>query len=289
MVTHPESLNNNPDDFDPLALLIKLISFVRRYGKLIAATSVVGVFCGIMIYTTLPKSYSSKMVIETTVLTNTEEIQLIDDWDDLLNRDGYKILAKNFNCNPFILTKLRSISAEMIQKTGGADGTSGFYIDIIVQDTSLLGELQEAIIYGLENNQYVKDRIVVRKTNLVDLIENVKKEMTRLDSVKSNIEQIIGNTKKNNSSLMVDISGISSQMVALREKLLNFEEQLHFGDAIRVLQDFVKSGRPKQPKLSVLMTVGLGFGLFCGFCLALYRLIRAKYRNALKNGGQVGS
>jgi hypothetical protein len=288
MTNHPDSFNNNPDDLDPFALLLKMFSFTRRYGRMIALTSIVGIFCGIMIYIALPKSYSSKMVIETTVLTNTEEIQLINDWDDLLNGDGYLILARNFNCDPVILRKLRSINAEPILKTGPADGPSGFYIDIVIQDTSLLKELQNAIIYGLENSSYVKERIAVRKANLADLIENVKKEMFRLDSVKSNVELIIDNRKKYSSSLMVDISGISSQMVSLREKLLNYQEQLRFVDAIRVLQDFVKSGRPKQPRLSVLLAVGLAFGFFCGFCFALYRIIRAKYRIALKNSGQAG-
>ncbi|HMH24187.1 MAG TPA: hypothetical protein VK563_20530 [Puia sp.] len=289
MTKYPDSFNDRTDDLDLFSLLLKGMFYSKKYGKLIIATSLVGIFCGVVIYSALPKTYSSKLVLETTVLTNTEEIELINNWDDLLNKDGYGTLARNFNCSPYTLTKLRSIRAEPIQKTGTPDNVSGFSIDIVIKDTSLLIEVQNAIVYGLANNDYVKERVAVRRKNFQDLVDNVRAEMVKLDSIKSSVGDIIQNKKKNNSSLMVDVSGISNQMVLLREKLLNYQEQLQFVDAVRVLQDFVKSGRPKQPRLSVLLAVGLGVGLFLGCGLALYRIVKAKYISTLKDAGQSGS
>jgi len=140
-------------------------------------------------------------------------------------------------------------------------------------------------LYGLENNEFVKQRIAVRKSNLEGLINDVNKEILKFDSIKSNITEIIRNRKSNGASLMVDVSGISNQQILLREKLVNYQEQLRFSEAIRVLQDFVKSGRPKQPKLSVLIGIGLALGLFLGCCLAFYRLIREKYASLVKSAG----
>ena len=285
MTKYPDSSTDKTDDLDLFALLLKLVFFIKRFGKLILATSLVGIFCGVMIYMALPKSYASKLVLETTLLSNTEEIELINNWDDLLNKSGYAVLAKNFNCNPYILTKLRSIKAESIQKVGTSDAVSGFFIDIIITDTALLVQLQNGILYGLENNEFVKQRIAVRKSNLEGLINDVNKEILKFDSIKSNITEIIRNRKSNGASLMVDVSGISNQQILLREKLVNYQEQLRFSEAIRVLQDFVKSGRPKQPKLSVLIGIGLALGLFLGCCLAFYRLIREKYASLVKSAG----
>jgi hypothetical protein len=274
--------SNNTDDLDLWSMLAKTITFFRKYGKMILATTLTGMLAGIAIYISLPKLYSSKLTLESTLLSNLEEIQIIENWNSLLNRSGYSTLAETLNCDPLVVEKIGHISAEQIQKGTNNDNTSGFIVEVLIKDTILLEIIQRGIVYGLENGDYVKDRIATRRSHLEELIQNVKNERVKLDSVKKNVEDILRNKQKNGSSLMIDVSGISSQIIGLQEKQLGYEETLKFADAVRVLQKFVKFKRPVEPKLSKLLLLGFigGFGL--GYIAALLRVIRSKYREYAK-------
>ncbi|MHA4808703.1 hypothetical protein ACX0G9_11385 [Flavitalea flava] len=269
--------NTNADDLDLWALISNAVSFFRRYGIILLIAGLSGLVAGIVIYSALPKVYSSKLILESTLLSNLEEIQLVNSWNDLLNKDGYSILAENFNCDPHVVEKVNKITAEQIQKGTNNDNSSGFIIEVFIRDTTLLEELQKGLVYGLENSEYVSQRIGIKRKNLEQLIISVNQERIKLDSIKSNVEDILRNKKKNNSSLMIDVSGISSQMILLQEKSLTYQENLKFIDPVRVLQKFVKFRHPKQPKLINLALFGLIGGLGIGYLFAFYKIFRRKY------------
>jgi hypothetical protein len=275
MADQSANFNNSSDDLDLAALIIKWFNFFRKYAWIIIGAPIAGAICGIALYASLPKVYSSKLVLESSLLSNDEEIQLIDNWDNLLNVDGYPLLAKFLDCDPGILKQLNHINTEPILKSGST--ASAFIVEVLVKDTAVIESLERAILYGLENSTYVSQKIQIKKANLLEMITGTQLELARLDSTKKNIDEILTDKKKSSSSLMVNISDMNTQVVALREKLLTYQESLKFVNDIQVLQDFVKTKRPKQPKLSVLFVSGFGFGLLIGLGLSLYRSFRAKY------------
>lgn len=266
------------DEFDLLALFERFIIFFRRFGKTIIIFGAIGLLLGILSYVTMPKQFGSKLILHSSVLTNAEQIQIIETWQDLLRKQEYELLAAQFNIDPAVLRKTNKIEAEEIQKLYIQDNPNGFTVKVLVRDTSILDELQKGIVHGLQNSDYIKDRIAVRKSNLTQLIKKVQIEIATLDSTKRDVEGIISSRTKNTSTLMIDVTGIHAQLVSLNEKLLSFQETLRFVDAVQVLQNFNRFRKPEKPKLVKSIALGLLAGLFIGYFVALYQSIKQKLK-----------
>ena len=266
------------DEFDLLALFERFIIFFRRFGKTIIIFGVIGLLLGILSYVTMPKQFGSKLILHSSVLTNAEQIQIIETWQDLLRKQEYELLAAQFNIDPAILMKTNKIEAEEIQKLYIQDNPNGFTVKVLVRDTSILDELQKGIVHGLQNSDYIKDRIAVRKSNLTQLINKVQIEIATLDSTKRDVEGIISSRTKNTSTLMIDVTGIHGQLVSLNEKLLSFKESLRFVEAVQVLQNFNRFRKPEKPKLVKSIALGLLAGLFIGYFVALYQSVKQKLK-----------
>jgi hypothetical protein len=175
-----------------------------------------------------------------------------------------------------LITRVNKISAQEIQKLYVQDNPHGFIVRVIVKDTSILDNLQQGIVYGLENTDYVKQKLITKRANLIELIEKVKEEISKLDSTKLAVENILNNKNKSSSSLFVDITSINSGIITLNEKLLTYQEQLKFANAIQVLQKFNKFSYPERRNGPLLLFIGATIGLVIGYLISLIIAVRQK-------------
>lgn len=265
----------NNDEIDLIQVLERIIRFLSTYKRELIITAITGMICGYTIFRTLPKSYGSTLILHSQVLTNSEEIEIIGSWNNLLNNHEYSVLSRNLRCSENLLSKIKSMSATNIPSP--VPGTSsGFTVYVLVKDTSILEDLQTGIIYGLENNEFVKEKVESKKSNTIKLIENITQEIGKLDSTKRRIES--GNSRKSpgSSPLIMDISDVNVQMITLNEKLYANQEVLKFVDAIQVLQNFEKYAKPASPRFLTLVISGFFGGLFLGFALAVFKNLKLK-------------
>jgi len=209
--------STDSDELDLIVLLEKLISFLRRFAIVLICCSIIGILAGFWMYWTSSKKYSSKLILHSFTLTNLENIQIIESWKELLKKREYPVLSAILDCDSATLKKISSISAEEIQKLYVQNNPHGFIVKVVVKDTSILDQLQKGIVHGLENNDYIKERIAIKRSNLIQLIGKVTQEIAKLDSTKMAVEDIISNKNQNSSSLMVDVSGIYSELISLNE------------------------------------------------------------------------
>lgn len=277
MTENPGHFNGSSDEMDLLVLVENVFSFFRKYRKNLIVASVVGVLIGAFLYWITPYQYSSEMILHSEVLTNQEQIRIIENWNELLKRTEREQLADNLSCQPELLKKLSKITAEEIQKSAGQPNSNGFAIEVLVKDTAALPDIQKSIIYGLENNDYAKEKIAVRRTNLRQLIDEVSNEIGKLDSTKTRIENSLrANNNKSTSPFIINVADINNQMIGLNEKKLSYEEALKFANAVQVLQKFSKFGKPVAPRKSVLLFIGLVGGFFIGYIISLYKYVQQK-------------
>jgi len=274
-----ETYNNsaeNPDELDLIVLFEKLISFLKRFAKILIGFTLIGIIAGLLLFFSAPRNYPSTLVLHSYTLSNLENIEIIESWEQLLKKREYNELATTLNCSPDILKKISRIKTEEIQKLYVQDNPHGFVVKIVVKDVSILDALQKAIVYGLENGDYVKQRIAVKRANLNQLIGKVKSEIAELDSTKLVVENILNNKNKNTSSLMVDVSSINTGLIGLNEKLLDLQEELKFSNAVQVLQNFNKFSNPESRKGPLLLTVGGIAGFVIGYIVSLFIYVRKK-------------
>jgi hypothetical protein len=273
--THINS-GNGADELDLIVLVEKLVFFIRRFFMILAGFTVIGVLAALFMFLSTPRKYTSELVLHSFVLTNLENIQIIENWKDLLKKKEYSTLAGIWNCTPDIPKKVTKMSAEEIQKLYIQNNPHGFIVQVTVKDTSMLDKLQQGIVYGLENTEYVKERLVTKRGNLVELIEKVKGEIIKLDSTKLAVENILNNKNKSSSSLFVDITSINSGIISLNEKLLAYKEELKFANAIQVLQRFNKFSMPESRQGPLLFIAGAIIGLLIGYLVSLFISVRQK-------------
>jgi prefoldin subunit 5 len=264
------------DDIDLVILLERLILYFRKYRKYFIIAIFAGIVLGISAYFIFPKLYKSRMILHSSFVTNPEQIQIIDNWNKFLERHEYEYLSTIFNCKENLLHKLSNIEAAEIQKVFTPNNPNGFYVDVKVTDNSTLDELQQGIVYGLENTEYIKARVAARKDDLKKMIEKVNVEINKLDSTKTTIEEMINKKEKNPTSLLVDVSGINAQAIALHEKLLSYQEDLRFADGIIVLQGFSKLKTPVSFSWKVLVILGLILSLSVTYVYTLIRQVNEK-------------
>ena len=268
---------NKSDDLDLINLVESVFSFFRNYSKLIAFFSIAGILAGYTLYKISPKQYESTLLLHSSTLTNTEQINIIENWNALLRDGEYAALGERLNCDSAMLKKVAKISAAEIQKLYIPNNPNGFVVKAIVRDNAVLDSLYKGIIYGLENSDYIKAKLASRRTILAELIGKVKTEISKLDSTKKNIENSINSNNQHSSSFIIDVSTITSQVISLNEKLLGYQDELKFSAAVLVFHKFEKFEKPVSPKF--LKSVVLGFigGFAIGYLLSLYLYLRKRF------------
>ncbi|HEY6064468.1 MAG TPA: hypothetical protein VIV35_12705 [Chitinophagaceae bacterium] len=285
MTTDEKRTEAPSEDIDLLLLLERFISFLDRYRWIFFGAVLAGLVSGYLFYRSIPTTYRSKLVAHSLYLTNPENIQIVNNWDKLLKEKEYKSLADAFNCSENILHGVKQIKAKEIQQVFSPSNPNGFTIDVLVTNNNILDSLQAGIVYGFENNEYVKERLAVKSASLQELITKTTEEIKKLDSTKKIMEGIIGGSGHSSASLIVDGSSINRQLIEMNEKLLGFKESLQFTRAVQVLQSFSKFSKPDGPHLIPWLVIGLFFFL----CLAWAFSVFSNVSKKLKKRKQISS
>jgi hypothetical protein len=191
LVQHPA------DELDVVALLKNALSFFRHYGKLLLIVAFTGMLAGGIRFWTTPNLYSSALVLKPTLLSDPEQLELINSWSTLLKKRELPVLAREFRVEESLLKKVISIKTEELQKSVALNNFTAFTLTVLVTDTTVLQPLQKGIMYALDNSEYVKDKLAARKNILRTMIQTVQQEITRLSALQATIESSL---QQNNSS-----------------------------------------------------------------------------------------
>ncbi len=126
------------DELDISALFKQATSFLRQYGKLLLIVALVGLLAGFARYLKTPNLYTSSLVLQPTILTEPEQMAVINNWSMLIQKKERPILAKQFNMELALLKKVESITAEELQKSFAPKNFTAFTVNVVVRDTAVL-------------------------------------------------------------------------------------------------------------------------------------------------------
>lgn len=267
-----------PEDIDLLLLAERIILFFSRYKWVYLIAIAGGLALGSYFYFSLDRIYRSRLVVHSFLLTNQEQIQIVNNWNDLLTKKEYTLLAEIFHSPADILHRLKTIKAEEIQKVYTAANPNGFIIEVNVTDNAILPALEKGIVYGFENIGYVKEKLDVKKANYRELITTTSREIQQMDSTKRVMENIMDGRGKASSPLIIDGSSINNELIAMSEKLLSYKEGLQFTNAVQVFQSFSPFKKPAGPKLLPWLFIGLVLTLSLAFVYTVLSSIRRRLK-----------
>ncbi|HUM66769.1 MAG TPA: hypothetical protein PLV32_13010, partial [Chitinophagaceae bacterium] len=150
-------------------------------------------------------------------------------------------------------------------------------IDASVTDPSILGELQKGIVFGFDNHGVAKERLNSKRNRTEAMISKTACEIQTLDSLRAVMAGLL-KTKSTNNGLIVDVQGISQQLIDMNEKHLGYKEELKFMRAVQVIQDFYPPKRPAGNNLIVWLMLGFLSTLSISFIIALIHSINKKLK-----------
>jgi prefoldin subunit 5 len=269
LIQHPS------DELDVMALFRNALLFFSHYGKLLLIVAFTGLLAGALRFWITPNIYSSSMVVQPVLLSDPEQMALIDNWSALLKKKELSLLADQLQVNKPLLKKVLSIKTAELQKSYAPNNYTAFTLTVLVTDTAVLQPLQRGIVYALDNSEYIKDKLAARKNNLRSFIQTLQQEITRLRNMQATIETNL-QKQTNGGGFMVNISDISTQIANLQERKFRSEEELAFLSATHVLQYFYTPDKPTYPQLLKQLLMGLAGGLILGFVIAFYLHVRRK-------------
>lgn len=264
----------NADELDLAPLLLKAIRFFRRFGKGIVLLSFLGMVVGCLLYYLLPRSYKATLVLQSSVLSNQQGLQVIDGWDAMLNKRGRPTLAYLFGLSPNSVEKLNSLTPVLIP---GAADDAGLTVEAQVDDSTIFPAVQSGMLHALESNPYIRDRLAVRRQNLMDQIGQSREELRRLDSVKPYLRSFSESEKDASGKLILDVSNITTQRLACEDRIASMTEKLQFMKPAYVLQGFMEGKASKIVPAPVLPLAGLMFGFLMSYCFGLATMFREQY------------
>lgn len=277
----PKNGNNThySDELDLISLIRKSISFIQHFKFILSGCVLAGLALGLYLHFISPMQFKTRLIVHSNFLSNQEEIEIIDNWNSLLSKGEKVELANQMGCNVQVVEKLSNISAEEILKTYAVNNPNGFIINVTVKDVGILKELQNGIVYGLNNSPFVKEKVEVKKAKDRKLIKETTDEIAKLNLNKQIVDSLIRSGRSNASPFMVDISRISAQVIDLNEKLLNYQEDLKFLTGVQVLENF-NPGKLSRDGLLKLSLMGITLGFFIGYLISLFMFVRMKLKAA---------
>ena len=112
----PISSENSPDELDLIVVVERMVAFINRFFYILIIFPTIGIIAAFVLFLSTQRKYTSELVLHSYVLTNLENIQLIENWKTLLRKKEYNTLADAWNSNPDLIKKVNKISTEEIQK-----------------------------------------------------------------------------------------------------------------------------------------------------------------------------
>jgi len=254
------------EEIDLIDLFIRFINAVRANIWLIVSFSALGLVLGLVYFFFSKKVYESKMIISSSILTESYSKSLLNNTNrHILERD-YSVLTDQLKISEAAASQLASIKVESLTEAQLEEGEdrAKFIITTEVFDRTILPELQVGIVQYFESNHFVKIRVEQDKARLKQMLASVEREITDMEEFKIRIFKgdFFQNAKGN---IMFDPTTVNTKILELVEKKINFQNELEVVNSVQVIDGFATFQRQVKPKLSISIAVGF----FAGVVMAL--------------------
>jgi hypothetical protein len=261
----------NSDEIDLLELLARIVISIKTNFKLIVGAFLIGSLLGLAYYQFVPKSYESRMLISSEILTESYSKTIAEDLNKLIKERNIESLSAKLDLSPteaLFIGRLEVKNA--IEKADGRKEEEKNYLTITCRasDNSIWPNLQSGLINFFETNDYVRIRVDQRKKYYTQVIEKIDKELLDLNELKSTIAngQITQSGKDN--LILFDPTTVNTKILDLNKEKINLQNALETVNSVQLVEGFTVFEKPVSPKLSISLSAGASFGLLI-FALVL--------------------
>jgi len=270
------------EEIDLIELLIKIYKFFKKRYLLILFCMVISAVLGVLSnFLFFKPRYQSTMIISSRSLTASEVAGIISTLDAFAYEENTEELAKLLNIPEKLAEKIVKIEAmpnrefqKNVEKDFRKDSTIAIKLE--VTERNEWKTYEKAILDYLENTPHIKKKTLLYKESQERLLQQVRKELKHLDSLKKIIEA--GGTSK--SQFIVNSGIISSEIVNLSNKENEIKMSLFFADEFQIVKSFDNLKKPKRfsykGTLGTSSVAGFIIGIVVSLIIELNKVIRKR-------------
>ncbi len=282
---------------------------------LIAASIIVGIsystFLKKKFYSTtmiLSSEYLNKRIVDNTI----EKLNLLTDEDDKKGLASVlqisNELAKNihdFEAKPFVAeselielevlkeqlknfqsdNKNEKVIQQVIERIE-IENRHAFEITVRVYNPTVVRELETALVSYLRNNDYLKKRVEITKSNLLARKQKLVGESQKLDSLKAviyaNYQNMAAQSRQGSNNVILSDKAVTNPIEIFKEdidlynEIQSIDRFLYLQDDFEVVDGFTEFSKPTSPGpirtfgYAILIAIGLGYLLVALFSFNKY-------------------
>ena len=262
------------DEIDLGELLLKLFKIVNRNKFTLLILTALGVALGTLNYYLKEPIYESSMMLRSDILTEAYSETLTDNLKRLIQERNDALLSEKLSITAEEASHLVDIKVESVEEANtpvGAVKNIIFLISVEITDNGILENLQAGIVNFLENNEFVKKRIDLRRKRFEALVSQVNVEIKEIDSLKKRMNEGIIYNQQGANLVVLDPSNVYEKALSLFKEELTYQENLELIDSIQLIEGFTAFKNPIAPRLSISGGSGLLVGLFLALIIVFTR------------------
>ncbi len=302
---------------------MRFIALIRRiplenkalFGSLIFIGLAVGIsysnFLKKKFYSTtmiLSSNYLNKRIMDNTI----EKLNLLAEEKDkkglarvLGISDSLASNIHEFEAKPFVAEaelielevlkeQLKSFQAtnkneKVIEQVIGRieiENRHAFEITVSVYNPSVVKELEIALVKYFKNNEYLKKRVDITKTNMLALKEKLIGESLKLDSLKdviyANYQNMAAQSRQGSNNVILSDKAVTNPIEIFKEdidlynQLQSIDRSLYLQEDFEIVDGFTEFSKPtsagpvKVSAYAVLIAIALGYLLVALFSFNKY-------------------
>ncbi|MGB8191195.1 MAG: hypothetical protein WCF67_04705 [Chitinophagaceae bacterium] len=283
--------------FRPAANIFKRVwTFALDYIKLLAhnrllfaAILLLGTLAGYCLRYVIPPAYKTEAIFISDMIPGRYCTNLLQNLNELRRPKNIPELARTLNISTDAAWQIQGIIPTATQKdtfvVEKRDSSMWlFRVTLIMHDMQHLEEIQNGLIYYLENNEYVRKRKAARLKNLITQREDLISRVRSLDSVKTLVNSSVVSRNQGQGIILGEpinpVSIYQAEVSYLRDRL-NIEERIATIDNIELLQPFLKLSEYNHPNYDKLMNYAFAAAFLFG--LVVVALIGRKPKNSVRD------
>ena len=246
------------DEIDLYELWLKLKrrwKFIFIFVALSAIASAVYLSVARQIY------FSSFLIKVPQVISPAEAKAYVEILNGFLKEERYEDLVRTLNIGDDIIYKIHKISSKEVRRA-----KQTLEVKIEVYDPAIINDLSIAILTYLNRNQLVQERLKIKREEIKENIENLKRRIKALEETRD----LINRVAIKGGSIYFNPAELDEITKTFHDQLTSLKAQLALLKGFEISVHPVIPQYPSKPKKVLIISAVLITSIFASVFIALF-------------------
>ena len=156
------------------------------------------------------------------------------------------------------------------------ENKNAYQISVLVYDPEIVRPLDTALVRYFNNNNYIKRRIEINKTNLTDRKNKLVKESRKLDSIKTVLfqnYQALGQKSRGSNNVILSDESLTNPLEVFKQDLefhteiQQIEKELYLSSDFEVVDGFTTFKEPESASLTDILVISFFLSILMGYLI----------------------